>query len=701
VSARAARLLALLAVPVAAWAQAPRERGEAPASETPVEAPGVPPGAAGEVIVVEERVASPDPAQTRLSTDRAVRIPGTQGDALRALQYLPGAAPPRLGRGELVLWGAAPAESRVYLDGVELPWLYHLGGLRSVLPAQVLSGFELHAGAPDARYGRGTGGVVEIATRTPSDRRFSASAGLDPMDAAVAVGVAPGPGVRLLAAVRRAHLAEVAAPWLSAETAALVPVPRYEDGLVRADVDLRGGRQLSLVAIGSTERFSRGVAAADPAEVEREALERGFVRLYARYRLPTRADDLVLTPWLGVSREDRRLVFGAVPAQLQVRRHGAGLRVRHGIHLGPAVRLDSGFDGLLEVARAARAGSLTLPGREGDPAIFGQPPAAEVAADRWRVYTVDAAPHAALAWHRGHLQVQLGARLAALLVAPDRRTPRIGETPAVGGASLTVLPEPRLSLLWEPDLRWSVAARAGLYHQAPAAEDQSAVFGNPLLGPSRGRQASLALRMQLAADASLDLLGFWGQQDRLAVRSPAVPPALAAALVNQGRGRVLGAQLGARLRWSERGDGWLGYTLGRSQRDTGAGLRPSDFDRRHVLNAAASQAFGRFSAGARLHWASGRPYTPVVAAVENTRDARFEPVLGPVNAARLPASLQLDLRLERQLAWRHGAVRLYLELQNALDRANPEEIVYDHDYSEHDYITGLPTLLFAGLLVDM
>jgi len=54
------------------------------------------------------------------------RVPGTFGDPVRVIQSLPGAARAPFGTGLLVLRGANPEDSNVYVDGVEVPLVYHL-----------------------------------------------------------------------------------------------------------------------------------------------------------------------------------------------------------------------------------------------------------------------------------------------------------------------------------------------------------------------------------------------------------------------------------------------------------------------------------------------------------------------------------------------------------------------------------------------
>ncbi len=66
------------------------------------------------------------------------------------------------GSGELIVWGSAPNETRVNVDGVEIPALYHVGGLRSTINSDLVRSIDLSPGSYGAEYGRGLGGLVRI-----------------------------------------------------------------------------------------------------------------------------------------------------------------------------------------------------------------------------------------------------------------------------------------------------------------------------------------------------------------------------------------------------------------------------------------------------------------------------------------------------------------------------------------------------------
>jgi hypothetical protein len=57
----------------------------------------------------------------------------------------------------------------------------------------------------------------------------------------------------------------------------------------------------------------------------------------------------------------------------------------------------------------------------------------------------------------------------------------------------------------------------------------------------------------------------------------------------------------------------------------------------------------------------------------------------------------MDVRFAKKLSLGgNTSAELYLDVQNVTYRKNPEEIVYNYDYSQKTYITGLPILPVLG-----
>ena len=112
-----------------------------------------------------ERARVPDIAARTLSREEIATLPGTQGDPLRALQSLPGVARTPGGLGLLVLRGAAPNQSQVFVGEHPVPRAFHVLSLASVVPGDVIDRIDFVPGNFDSRYGNATGGVVVIEPR--------------------------------------------------------------------------------------------------------------------------------------------------------------------------------------------------------------------------------------------------------------------------------------------------------------------------------------------------------------------------------------------------------------------------------------------------------------------------------------------------------------------------------------------------------
>ena len=107
--------------------------------------------------------------------------------------------------------------------------------------------------------------------------------------------------------------------------------------------------------------------------------------------------------------------------------------------------------------------------------------------------------------------------------------------------------------------------------------------------------------------------------------------------------------------------------------------KPYILDQPHNLSAALSARFGWWRVGARVRYVSGGPM----------------PYEGFLLPERLPAYGDLAVRVER--GWRRGwgEVHAFVDVQNATNRRNVEDILSEESGPEE--IVGLPFLPFVGL----
>jgi len=242
--------------------------------------------AAGEVIEIEGT--APDlapPTAYRLDRDDVRAIAGAGNDVLHAAQALPGVARVPFGLGGLVLRGASPAGTAVYLDGVEVPNAFHLAAGTSFFPSTLLDAMTVMSGGGEVAWGRNTGGVVELRSRAPRGDRWRDGVEVDLTEAsAIAEGPTPLDGA-IEVGVRRSHI-DVFFDDLEVGGDRLVP--RYQDAQLRWDVAVAGGRLTALAFISD-----------DHLLASLSDLRTRSARLSVPYRRSWGRTLLTVTPWIG------------------------------------------------------------------------------------------------------------------------------------------------------------------------------------------------------------------------------------------------------------------------------------------------------------------------------------------------------------------------------------------------------------------
>ncbi|NBD08764.1 TonB-dependent receptor domain-containing protein [Corallococcus silvisoli] len=652
-----------------------------------------------EVVVRAPRIRK-ESTEVSIRTEEARRVPGTQGDTLKVVQNLPGVARSSFGSGQLVVWGSAPRDTRVNVDGVEIPALYHVGGLRSTINSGLVKGIDLTPGAYGGDYGRGLGGLVRVETRAPQADGVHGVVSADVMDASAQLSAAVTPTLRVAGAVRYSYLDRVLTGVVSQDVGDFFPIPRYNDYQLQGQLDLRKDESLSALVLGSNDYLKRTVASSDPAQVRSETTDSSFSRVILRYsRILEDGSSFVVTPSVGMDSSHQLATFGPTPALLDMSGVRWGVRGSYRRKVDRGVTLALGLDLQGAPTHVRRQGSLNLPAREGDIFVFGQRPSDESNADTWDVNQVTVSPYATAELRLGALTLNPGLRLSGFLLEASRLTPSVGGTLPIGRSTLTPVIEPRLSASYKLRKDLTLNAAAGVYYQAPAPEEMSAVFGNPTLLPQRAVHATAGASWRITGTLTADAVGFYKTLDNLVARSPYATPQLARALTQDGTGRSYGAQFLVRQELWQNFFGWVTYSLSRSERrdSPDAAMRLFDYDQTHVLGVVGSYQLGPWTLGARVRFATGAPRTPVASAFYDVRDDVYQPLFGSQNSVRIPSFYQVDLRAERDFQLGGGTLNVYLDMQNVTNRQNPEEITYNFDYRERKYIVGLPVLAVAGL----
>ncbi|MBU6162526.1 MAG: TonB family protein, partial [Myxococcales bacterium] len=654
-----------------------------------------------EIVVTAPRARS-EAIATTIDAGQARSVPGTSGDVVRVVENMPGVARAGAGQGNLVVWGASPEDTRVYLDGVPLPRLYHESGVRAVVHPEFVKAVSLIPGGWGAAYGRGLGGIVVVDTQAPDETGVHGTIGVDIYDASAAITHRADSGFTAGASARYGLIKPLGTA-VSPEAGDFLSLPRYWDGQARAGYEFLNGQDLQFVVIASGDVVTRRVANEDPALETSEDRDLSFGRFYIRYEDDQGARGRTLvTPWIGIDSRARSSRYGSIVTSESSEGISGGLRASRTTQPAPFLEVEYGMDAEVVRATNERQGSLALPPREGDARVFGQPPPDQLSQDEWRTTSVGIAPYLELraALFDERLRVTPGLRFDPHARSVSRRIPVSATVPDVGLYRADFALEPRLAVEGEPVSWLTLRAATGIYHQYPGAGDVSPVFGNPDLEIASGRHWLAGVALRTPVQLTLELTGFLSQTSDLAVRVNSATPAIAEALTTSGEGRARGVQVLVRREMANGLFGWIAYTWSVAERRNASSeaWRLFDFDQTHVLTAVAGWQPGRgWDISARFRYATGTPRTEVTGALSDLTRDRYEPVFGDVNGIRLPAFLQLDLRVAKTFGFASGDLQAFFELLNATNRQNAEEFVYNSDFSERANISGLPILPMVGL----
>ncbi|MBN1648549.1 MAG: TonB-dependent receptor plug domain-containing protein [Spirochaetales bacterium] len=129
----------------------------------------------GQELVVEEEAIGESDEEVGVSialddelVESAAKI-GVFEDALTALAILPGVVPLSSFGNYFSVRGGDPSGMVVLLDGVQINYPYHLGGLLSIFNPNIIDSMKFSPGIFSVKYGQATSGILEITTINPNE----------------------------------------------------------------------------------------------------------------------------------------------------------------------------------------------------------------------------------------------------------------------------------------------------------------------------------------------------------------------------------------------------------------------------------------------------------------------------------------------------------------------------------------------------
>lgn len=650
-----------------------------------------------DVVVKADRVKREVNRRT-LTKEEIRTVPGTLGDPILVVENLPGVARPGAGSGQIIVRGSGTNDTRVYIDGVEVPIIYHFGGLKSVLPVDVVESVDFYPGNFSVYYGRGTGGVFDAHVKRLDPDQVHGTVEASLLDLSLFVETPVTDNFSVAVSGRRSVVGEVIESAVPDDADVnVVAAPTYYDGQFLANWTPARGHDVRMFLLGSDDTlrllFENPSNASTQLNGNNVSTAINFQRATVEYRFaPNEGYQNTMLVSAGrnfINFEAADFVFELESLQLLLR-DTARWRV------DDALTLRAGVDAQIGVTdvRARLPGDPPVEGQTGSNPNLGDVTVANIQNDP----SLEIAPFIEAEWNP----------IENLFLVPGFRVDYFDLVDQWSA-------DPRIVARYRFDERFTLKGGVGVVYQAPLAQQAIAPFGNPNAGLQRGIQYSLGTEFQLPKGLGLlsrltwDLTFFYKDLADFITGSDAVnEDGEPLNFANTAVGRVYGLEAFIEHPFTDNFRGWISYTLSRSERrDTpDSDWRLFDFDQTHILNMILSYTLPEsIEFGVRFRLISGNPFTPsqtIQSQITNWRADLdvYENIPGATNSERLPFFSQLDLRVEKGWTYDTWRLKAFLSIINTFNRENQEGFSRNYDFTQQEAATGLPIFPNLGLRAE-
>ncbi len=638
--------------------------------------PAAPPPDAGApaALDVEVRGEKPPREVTKRTLDKTeiALVPGTGGDAFKAILSLPGVARPPPGSGQLAVRGSAPGDTPVFIGGTSIPIIYHFGGLSSVVPTEVLDKIDFYPGNFSSLYGRGTGGMIDAGIRDPKKDGIHGMAEIGLVDVRLLAEGPIGGGFNFMVAGRRSWFDLWLAPILAKAGSDVTIAPRYYDYQALITKDINAHSAFRLMFFGSDDALDILQATASRANPESSG---SFSEHIAFWRLQATYQNQV----------DARTAFKVLAAVGQdIQDQGAGTTFRNSTTLPVTSRIE-----LSEKVHRGITANVGL----------------DLAFVPYQLNIRGAPPRAPGVASNGPGDLPLTTTSSGSIIAPAAYT----EWEFVPRPGTRIVPGLRADYS-SPSKTWDFAPRlvvrqdlasdfprtvlkggVGLFYQPPQPMDIDPVFGKPGLLDARALQVDGGVEQDITRQLGLSVDVFYKSLDRLVVAREG----------NTGTGQAYGSEFLLRYKADQRFFGWLSYTISRSERRQGPGapLQLFQYDEPQVFTILGSYLIGRgWRAGARFQITSGSLYTPAFGgAFDATTGTNLSTTASPPFGTRTALFHELDIRVDKQWKFKRWQLTWFLDIENVYSYQAPVGQTYNYNFTQSAPVKGLPILPNIGL----
>jgi outer membrane receptor protein involved in Fe transport len=619
------------------------------------------------------------------------------------------------GFGQPIIRGSGEGDTRFFLDGIQVPRLFHFG-IVSTYNSEALESVDLYPGGFGARYGGALGGIIEIIGKKPKTDRLHGYVDGNLFNASFMVEGPISKKLSFLATSRRSYVADMidfAVTNILGYTMPFTVVPYYWDYIARFDYDPAKNHHCYLTFFGSKDRadiiFNEVRGGSSQVDENTNQMKQdvkfhmgilGWTwdinkRMKNDLRYALCYDDR------GTS------VFGIFKTKATT--WAQYLRDQFSWSVSDAIKWNVGLDGVFIPYDI----NLTIPGASGkieyDTAHYNLGPLGAYMFAEWKPTSrLELIPGIRFDYYP-ELDVKGS-------VAPEffnygafknDRGVRKGE------------PSARLSAKYKLDPTKKIKAAFGTYNETPQPQGQAidTVWGNPKLHVSKASQWVIGYEWKLTDLISADVQAYYNRQWDLA-RTPSKNEISDAAsrgnalpkFFDDGKARMEGLEIMLKHDQSKRFFGWLCYSLSRSERwdfDENRWAIYSSDQTHHVQLIGSMRFKGLQELGMRFQFVTGDPTTPILGPdYFDATNRRYVPEEGPVNSARVEPFISLDLRYEKKFTYKMWQLTAYLDITHVENlfgygHKSPEVggYIWNYDYTDKSMISDV-TRPALGVKID-
>jgi len=663
-----------------------------------------------EILVIGKREKK-EVSKKTLQLEEVKKIPGTGGDALKVVQAMPGVARASFGGGDIVMRGANTNDSRYFVDGVELPWLYHFG-LKSIYNSEALKSIDIYQGGFNSRYGGAVAGVVEIKSREASKDRFKGFVDINLLDASFMVETPITDKLSILATARRSYFGEILKKITESDifTIPLVIAPYYYDYILKADYQINKKHKLYLQLFGAMDKLEiitpsvRGGSENISDDVNAFNSGQKFWQIQGGIKSKfnntfSNTLNMAYTPSiLDVN------AFGLF--KIGIYGNTINIRDEFTTKLNKNIIINNGID----IAYNPVDVELIIPTADGS-------------------YSKDTVES-----NVGPIGIYTNLEIKPfknLLLIPGLRVDYYPELKTKGNMIPVFYKDQKL--LYKTSISADVSARftarydfndkltfkgaIGNYNQSPEPVGQSVSkkYGNPYLPTNKASHFVAGAEYKFTDLLNLDIQFYrnyqWNipQSPSETDRKTSDDPNSLLNYYGDGFGRMMGMEVLFRHDLGKRFFGWVAYTLSRSERwdEDEKKYILFDKDQTHNLQVLGSWVLPKnYQTGFKLRYVTGNPETPVIESIYqeepmNMGKNTYKSVYGDKYSSRVEPFFQMDVRIDKKIIYDNFVLNLYLDVQNVLYALykSPEFTTYNYDKTEHVNTTS-PIIPALGIKID-